>query len=139
MTFASQFDGERLHDGRDPEENEEEIRKNIVIISRAHPLIGRTLDMMMSHSNMGDDMTFHTGLDRAYDNALTLIKRTRKELELDLRQCVEEVAGNYSEFDKEELKKGFQRALSRHDKSIDKLYAWINRLDQRGQGKEDAE
>ena len=29
MTFASQFDGERLHDGRDPEDNEEEIRENI--------------------------------------------------------------------------------------------------------------
>ena len=131
MTFASIFDGERLHDGRDPEENEEEIRENILVISRKDPLIGRTLDMIMSHSNMGDDMTFYTG----YDDAVTLITRSRKDLELDLRQCVEEVAGNISEYETYELKKGVDRALERHEKAIDRLFVLLHRLEKRDENR----
>ena len=84
---------------------------------------------------MGDDMTSHSG----YDDAVTLIARSRKNLELDLRQCVEEVAGNISEYDTSELRKRMDRAFERHDKAIDRLFIWLSRLEKRVQNEDDTE
>lgn len=131
MTFTSLYNVPKSGsgEGHDVEEVEEQVRKNIKILSRQSPLLAKTLDLMMSHSNNGDMMTF----EMVYEDAMTEIKRSRKSLEVELRQCVEEVAGNISEHDTIELKRGMTRALERHDKSIDRLFERVNRLDQRGQ------
>ena len=131
MTFSSLYGVPEPGEGHDAEEVEEQIRENINVLSRQHPLLGKTLDLMMSHSNNGDMMTFYM----AYEDAVTEFKKSQKNLEVDLRQCVEEVAGNISEHENIELKRGMTRAFERHERAIDRLVVSVNRLEQRGQDK----
>ena len=82
---------------------------------------------MMLHSEYYDTITF----EMAYDDAITLIKRIQATLEADLRNCIEEIAKDYAEYETSELKRQVNGALDRHNKVIDRLFALLHRREKK--------